>query len=127
MFCHKNQRNESLPPTSDSLEQHLKRADYEAYVWKHSLVAVQKLLSPAGYSWNVIDGKLVPVHMSKEPAPTGLIELTFCKCKKSGCKLVHFCQCKANGLFCTDACMDEETCENQPSVCCLEDDSDGDC
>ena len=32
MFCQKKQKNEMLPPTSDSLLQHLKRSNYQAFV-----------------------------------------------------------------------------------------------
>ena len=36
-------------------------------------------------------------------APGGLLELTSCRCKKSGYRKVHLYQCKANDLICTDA------------------------
>ena len=32
MFCQKGQINENLPPTSDSLQQHMKRGHYQACV-----------------------------------------------------------------------------------------------
>ena len=32
MFCQKKQKNEMLPPTSDSLLQHLKQSNYQAFM-----------------------------------------------------------------------------------------------
>ena len=46
MFCQRKQKSELLPPTSDSLGLHLKRANYQAFVWRNSLVAMQELPSP---------------------------------------------------------------------------------
>ena len=34
MFYQKKQKNESLPPTTDSLRQHIDRANYQTTVWK---------------------------------------------------------------------------------------------
>ena len=49
MFCQTSKSNMALPPTSDSLLQHTKRANYQAYVWKKALVATQRLPSPDGH------------------------------------------------------------------------------
>ena len=43
MFCQKKQKNEMLRPTSDSLLQHLKRSNYQAFVWRHAPEAMQDL------------------------------------------------------------------------------------
>ena len=43
--------------------------------------------------------------MSKESAPKGLLELTICKCKKSGCKRNGICPCRANEMSWTEACL----------------------
>ena len=95
MFCQKKQKSESLPPTTDSLHHHIERSNYQAFVWKHSLQAIQALPSPAGNGWELQDEHLEVLLMSKEPAPQGLLELTVCKCKKYGCKRSEVCPCKA--------------------------------
>ena len=46
VFCQKKQKNELLPPTSDSLLQHMKRANYQAFVWRKALTAIQHLPRP---------------------------------------------------------------------------------
>ena len=69
-----------LPPTSDSLQQHIKRANYQAYIWRKALVARQGLPSPDGHGWRVEDNALCPVLMTKLPAPASILELTNCQC-----------------------------------------------
>ena len=53
LFCQKAQNNLQLPPTSDSLLQHIKRANYQAYVWRKALVPRQDLPIPAGNGWTI--------------------------------------------------------------------------
>lgn len=48
LFCQKKQKNELLPPTSDSLLQHFKRVNYQVYVWRKALTAIQNLPQPEG-------------------------------------------------------------------------------
>ena len=96
LFCLKKQKNEMLPPTSDSLLQHMKRANYWTYIWRHSLDAMQDLNSPEGHGWEKDEGVLKPVLMTKEPAPNSLLELTTCQCKKSECRTN--CSCNNAGL-----------------------------
>ena len=85
MFCQKKQKNEMLPPTSDCLLQHLKQANYQAFVWRHSVEAMQDLESPEGHGW-VRDRELIVLLLiTKSPAPESLLELTTCTCKTSVC------------------------------------------
>ena len=86
MFCQKQQKTECLPPTSDSLHQHIKRANYQSFIWKQCLDAKQALPGPEGNGWQASDGLPQPLLMSKNPAPVELVELTTCKCKKSACQ-----------------------------------------
>ena len=92
----KKQKNEMLPPTSDCLLQHLKRANYQAFVWRNALDAMQDLESPEGHGWVRDSELLVPLMMTKAPAPESLLELTTCKCKTSAC--LRNCSCNNTGL-----------------------------
>ena len=118
MFCQTSKSNMALPPTSDSLLQHTKRANYQAYVWKKALVATQRLPSPDGHGWKLEDNSLVPHLMTKPPAPSSILELTNCKCSKSSC--TQNCSCSNNGLACTEACkcMADEKCRNPNKILC---------
>ena len=47
LFCqNRKQKNELLLPTSDSLLQQLKRVNYQKFVWRKALTAVQHLPQP---------------------------------------------------------------------------------
>ena len=111
VFFQKQQKSDSLPPTSDSLQLHIKRSNYQALIWKRCLDPLQQLPSPVGNGWELEEGRLKPCLMTKGAAPQGLVELTFCKCLKSACK--SSCACKSNELACTEACgCMADTCEN---------------
>ena len=48
IFCQKKPNSEALPPTSDSLRQHINRANYQMLIWRKNLDALLELLSPKG-------------------------------------------------------------------------------
>lgn len=113
LFCQKKQRNEVLPPTLDSLSQHIKRANYQAYEWRNGLEPMQQLPPPESQGWYKEDEVLKPVLMTREPVPKTLLELTTCQCKRSLCRMNS--SCSSTGLPCTESCFcmgDEEACKN---------------
>ena len=97
--------------------QHIKRANYQEYIWRRALEATQELPSPNNNGWTIQDDMLQPVLMTKDPAPHALLELSFCRCKKSACRRAD-CSCKINNLGCTDGCLcsNSESCENSRST-----------
>jgi len=112
LFCQKSRSNMLLPPTCDSLQQHIKRSNYPAYVWRNALIARQNLPSPDGHGWKLENDMLHPILMTKSAAPESILELTSCGCLKSSC--TRNCSCSSNGLACTESCkcMAEENCHN---------------
>ena len=72
------------------------------------------------------DNELTPKLMSKDPAPTSLLELMTCTCKKKECS--SNCSCASVSLSCTEACncMAEDTCKNPHGVEWELEDSDSD-
>ena len=125
LFCLKKQKNEMLPPTSESLLQHVKRANYQTYIWRHLLDAMQDLNSPDEHGWEKEEDILKPVLMTKERAPKSLLELTTCQCKKSECRTN--CSCNNAGLSCTESCvcMADERCQNPHGAPLYSSESDG--
>lgn len=103
MFCQKRHKSELLPPTSDSLQQHARRANYQTYIWRQALTAIQELPSPEENGWEKKDDMLRPCYMTKAPAPSSLLELTTCRCNKSACQ--SNCSCANLGLSCTESCV----------------------
>ena len=75
---------------------------------------MQRLPSPVGNGWELSEGVVKPVLMTKEAAPEGLAELAVCKCDKSSCKSNLCCLCSMNEMPCTEACgcMADENCQN---------------
>ncbi|CAH3019782.1 unnamed protein product, partial [Porites evermanni] len=61
-----------------SLRQHINRANYQTHIWRKSLDALLELPSPEGRGWQKEDDELTPKLMSKDPAPTSLLDLTTC-------------------------------------------------
>ena len=95
---------EALPPTKDALELHIKRAHYQAFVWKQAACQYPDLPNPDEMGWttNGESGKLLPLLMTKDPIPTTCKDIISCSCK-SRCMTLR-CGCKKAKLFCTDPC-----------------------
>ena len=53
MFCQNEQKNEMLPPITDSLLQHLRQSSYQAFAWSYAPEAMQDLNSPEGHRWMI--------------------------------------------------------------------------
>ena len=93
--------DEVLPPNGDCLNQHIKRASFQAAAWDRCLSPQLQLPPAVGSGWQLkSDGQLEIVWMTHPPA---LIELVHCKCRLSGC-LTQRCSCLKSGLKCTNIC-----------------------
>lgn len=112
LFCKKNTQSDRLRPTPDSLLQHMKRANYQPFIWRKALSPIQHLSSPLNHGWELKMDSLAPTMMTKDPAPSTLLELISCPCKKTSCRRAA-CLCRVNGLRCTEACTcSSDECEN---------------
>ena len=62
---------ESLPPCNDIVELHMMRANYQAHIWRQSLIAEQTQLDPLNHGWtrNEHDNNLEVKWMRCNPAP----------------------------------------------------------
>lgn len=115
-FCQKKQKNETLPPTSNGVQQHNHRVNNQIHIWRCSLDSLQQIPSPVGHGWVIKDGELKPQFMTKDPTSSSLPELTTCACKKSECR--SNCSYANVGLSGTETsvCMTEETCYNPHGI-----------
>ena len=94
---------ELLPPNQDSLDQHISRANYQCYIWRHAVQPVLNLPSFCEYGWEVDDvGNVLVKWMTIAPAPESLLEFVNCKCQK-GCETKR-CSCVKAELKCSDLC-----------------------
>ena len=125
VFCETKQRNEGLPPTSNSIQHHIERANYQTMVWKRCLRPMQGLPSPLGNGWQMYDNVIMPVLITKEAAPVAIMELTVLKCEKASCRSNHHCICRKNERPCTEGCgcMGNKNCQNPQPLQVLSDNS----
>jgi hypothetical protein len=114
LFKKKQAQAEGLPPTKGALCPALLRAHHQAYIWNCDKTANPVQLDPASYGWEMKNGVWKAVMTTLEPAPTAIIHLVKCACKRNRCS-TNQCKCRKNGLSCTDLCgcsEDDEECEN---------------
>ena len=102
MFCLKAAQSSQLPPCQDALSLHVSRANYQAAIWRCSLLARPDVPSPMQHGWQLVDGELRIHWMTQQPAPAELLELVSCGCK-TGC-VSRRCSCSKASLPCTPAC-----------------------
>lgn len=94
----------ALPPTENALEQHVKRANYQAKIWKSALKPMMSCPSPDGNGWIVDDDSNITVTwLTGEYAPKSILKTTSCKCSTTACKTAR-CKCSKEGLKCTALC-----------------------
>ena len=91
-----------LPPTCDSLVQHILRANFQTSSWCQCLSAEVIVPPPVDNGWNLANGELTIVWMTRPSAPQSLLECVECRCK-TGCKSMR-CSCRKADLKCTDLC-----------------------
>ena len=116
LYSRKQAEGENLPPSMGALIEHIKRAHYMAMVYKRNLVCIQDLPRPESYGWKFIDdrGIFEPIMTLLSPAPTAIIDLVKCNCKK-GCS--RGCSCRKAILGCIELCgCIEFDCQNPYNV-----------
>ena len=100
----------ALPPCDDSLMQHIRRANYQAGIWRRCLVSKPDIPEPDGNGWTrAEDGSLEIDWLHRQPAPDAVLEFIACQCKRE-CKPGD-CGCINNGFKCTYMCK-LQTCGN---------------
>lgn len=103
---------EVLPPTSDSLQQHMKCSNYQINVWWHSFDITQDLVSPEGQGWEMKDGNFTPAMTKPRTNTKKFANNATCHCKKSECRTNRYCNIANLSYAETCVCMGDETCRN---------------
>ena len=104
LFSNRAAEGENLPPTTGSLELHIRRAHYIAMIWRRATENHPSLPSPAAYGWEHLaeEGAYTPTRCVYPPAPDAVINLVKCGCKK-GCT-TGSCTCSKHNIPCTEVC-----------------------
>ena len=90
-FCCENKSMESIPPTSNALLQHAKRATYQVSIWasSHNVNVLQNRRTPEswGLEWDENGKELwAPIWTTQPIASSAYMELVRCSCKsEKGC------------------------------------------
>ena len=107
-FAQGNRIIENIPPTQSALQQHMKRAAYQAgHVWGQSLVAIQEFPSPEDWGWQTANDEWTPTWSTLPEASKSCQELIRCACKEA-CR--GLCKCHKASLPCTALCSCAGTC-----------------
>ena len=95
----KNSELAYLPPTADSLGQHLKRVYFQVREWIGSILGQPNSLNPEEWGWCKVGNTfLQPVKMMQPFAPEKVLNIVFCHCK-TGCGVL--CGCRKSDIECT--------------------------
>ena len=104
---------EKLPPTQQSVLQHIKRAHYQSKIWYSSTTSQSSMESPVGNGWIKDDdtSHVKPNLIIDDPLPSQCLAITTCACKDCG---TSRCSCRSNQLKCIGACgcVDIYLCRN---------------
>ena len=103
LYCAKEGKvdPEALLPWRTPLRLHMKRASYQASIWRRAVISHPDVPSPHGHDWKVCGAsKLVEfVWLGTKPVPEEVLELLSCTCKRVFS--VETCCCLKAGLKCT--------------------------
>ena len=83
-FCTTAPLEKSLPPNKDALNQHLRRANYQAGIWRQCLASMMTLPPPQDHGWLKEDDSLIVEWLTAPAAPPDVMKLKNCGCK-TGC------------------------------------------
>ncbi|CAH3107879.1 unnamed protein product, partial [Porites lobata] len=92
LFTRKARNFDALPPTRDSLLEHVKRTAYQAgHIWGQALVPNPPIPSPQDWGWILESGEWRPFWTTLSEITKSCQELVKCGCKK-GCRGGCGCQ-----------------------------------
>ena len=108
----------TLPPTSEALQEHIKRAHIQVAIWKGSLFENPPILDPKDYGWteDTYTKSLVPITL-----PDGVVrvppqaqQLIKCGCASQEPCSTGRCSCVSARVSCTVFCA----CRSSDASCC---------
>ena len=122
----------SLPPTSEAFEQNVARAHLQVAIWLHALDPNPPVSDPTSYGQSQEEGStaLSPttVPLDTSLAPTGLLKLMKCSCRRDMPCSTNKCSCNSSDMACTPfcACQGGQVCQNESGKYVLHDEDEED-
>ncbi len=107
----------SIPPTSQSFHENVKRAHFQAMQWYSANTSAPEV-DPIHFGW-LRDEKnktLVPIGLpsNSSAAPPQVLEMIKCSCRSGQPCVSNRCSCSSANLACTMIC----SCQGKRNVCC---------
>jgi hypothetical protein len=103
LFAKVGRQIDNIPPTSEALLQHTRRAAYQGgHIWGQTEISLPNLPSPADWGWQFVDSAWKPFWSTLDEASKTCRQLWKCACKK-GCRNRR-CRCAKAELRCTALC-----------------------
>ena len=108
-------KREALPPTSDAAHLQIRRAHFQAMIWKQAGSPHHDLPSPRDFGWELSEDRLKPILMTAEAIHAASLEMIFCGCN-TRCRNKR-CRCRKANLPCKALCKcksatEDDTCLN---------------
>lgn len=101
----------NLPPTDDSLEQHVKRAALATIISKSAHIPKPGSIDVTSYGWLLHGNNMIkPVYMTKNAFPANLETCVKCMCKR---RCAGNCACSKNNVPCYGGCY----CQGKSPTC----------
>lgn len=101
----------SLPPNKDSLHLHIRRANYQAGIYRRCSTQIINAPNPSSHGWEEKNCFSV-LWSTLPPAPKNIMDVTKCNCKKSSCSLM-ICLWFKNNVRCSKKCCCSTNCNNK--------------
>ena len=111
-----------LPLTTEAFELHVRRAHFQAAIWRSVLEPDPPALSPMYYGWTLDESKQllrsVPLPDDVSPAPMDVLQLIRCGCSSDMPCMTARCSWYAARLSCSMfcGCHADYNCHNEHSV-----------
>ena len=98
----------ALPPTKEAFLENVKRAHFQAYLWRNLNSTLAPALNPEEFGWqkDMSNRSLTPIHLPENAklVPDYIQKMIRCGCKSATPCNSRKCSCKEHGLPCTMFC-----------------------
>lgn len=98
----------ALPPTNESFIENVKRAHFQAALWRNLDGHLPPEFDPVKFGWkkDTPNRSLSPTTVPEgcKPAPAYILEMIKCGCKGENPCNTKKCSCRVHGLTCTMSC-----------------------
>ena len=102
LFTKMSRSIENCPPTSNVLENHVKRAQLQSSIWTSALISDSESIDPLKWGWQKKETDILslcgPSYRRSQMSAWSSKDVNAKKCTSS-------CTCHKNGLSCTELCL----------------------